>query len=76
MKRAMPIGSVTFNRRFGTWVYLWWKDGKRHSRTIGTTKDFPTKEAAWQVAKGKRGEPPPPTTAGNLRTLVAQYRQE
>ena len=76
MKRAMPIGSVTFNRRFGTWVYLWWKDGKRHSRTIGTTKDFPTKEAAWQVAKGKRAEPPPPTTAGNLRTLVAQYRQE
>src|SRR5436190_2222029 len=42
----------------------------------GKVKDFPTKVAAWQVAKGKRAEPPPPTTTGNLRTLVAQYRQE
>src|SRR5256885_1453456 len=48
LKRAALVGSVTFNRRFGTWVYLWWENGKRRSRTIGTAEDFPTKESAWQ----------------------------
>src|SRR5229473_3157332 len=51
VKRATRVGSVTFNRRFGKWVYLWWENGKRRSRTIGTVKDFPTREAAWQAAR-------------------------
>jgi integrase len=75
MKRAALVGSVTFNRRFGTWVYLWWENGKRRSRTIGTVEDFPTKEAAWQAARNERTQPPKPS-AGNLKTLVMQYRDE
>ena len=75
MKRAALVGSVTFNRRFGTWVHLWWDNGKRRSRTIGTVEDFPTKESAWQAARNKRSQAPKPI-AGNLRILIAQYRDE
>ena len=75
MKRAALVGSVTFNRRFGTWVHLWWDNGKRHSRTIGTVEDFPSKESAWQAARNRLTQPPKPS-AGNLRTLIMQYRDE
>ena len=61
LKRAALVGSVTFNRRFERWVYLWWENGKRHSRTIGTVENFPTKEAAWQAVRNKRTQPRKPS---------------
>ena len=76
MKRAARVGSVTFNRKFGTWVYLWWENGKRHSRTIGTVNDFPSKQAAWQGVAKRRIQQPERTIAGSLSGLVAQYREE
>jgi len=53
MKRAArhKTGSVVFDKRRKTWNYLWWEDGKRRSRLIGTLKDFSTKGAAWNAAK-------------------------
>ena len=52
MKRAARVnqGSVVFNRRFGTWNFLWCERGHRRSKVIGTVKQFPTKASAWQAA--------------------------
>ena len=76
MKRAARGGSVTFNRRFGIWAYLWWENGKRRSKTVGTLKDFPTKEAAWRAVRKRSLQQPDPETAGTLSKLIAQYREE
>jgi len=53
MKRAArhKTGSVVFDKRRRTWNYLWWEDGKRRSRLIGTLKEFSTKSAAWAAAQ-------------------------
>jgi len=32
-----------FDKRSKTWNFLWWKDGKRHSKLIGTLRQFRTK---------------------------------
>jgi len=69
-------GCVTFNKRFGTWVYLWWENGKRCSRTIGNATEFPTEEAAWRAVKVRRIQQPETATAGTLSKLVSQYREE
>lgn len=76
MKRATPIGSVTFNKRYATWVYLWWEGGKRRSRVIGDARKFPTKDAAIRAINPACARKPQPTVAGTLRTLVARYREE
>jgi hypothetical protein len=76
VKRAARVGCVTFNKRFGTWVYLWWEKRKRCSRTIGTVSEFPTKEAAWQAAKRACIQQPERTAAGTVSSLVEQYREE
>ena len=53
MKRAArhKTGSVVFDKRRKTWNFLWWEEGKRRSRLIGTLKEFPTKGAAWNAAQ-------------------------
>jgi integrase len=53
MKRAArhKTGSVVFDKRGKTWNFLWWEEGKRRSRLIGTLKEFPTKCAAWNAAQ-------------------------
>ena len=79
MRASARIGSVTFNKRFGTWVYLWWDNGKRHSRTIGTREDFPTRESAWQVARKARIRQEPSELSGlsmSVNQLTALYRDE
>jgi hypothetical protein len=45
MKRAArhKTGSVVFDKRRKTWNFLWWEEGKRHSKQIGTKTQFPTK---------------------------------
>jgi integrase len=45
---------VVLDKRIQTWNFFYWQDGKRHSKTIGTRKDLPTKAAAWRAAKPLR----------------------
>jgi len=73
-------GSVRFDKRRGTWNYLWYeKGGGRRSKLIGTKRDFPTKAAAWEAAAPLR---PQPTTIKNDQTVprvndvIERYRQE
>jgi len=58
MKRAArhKTGSVVFDKRRKTWNYLWWEDGQRRSKQIGTLKQFPTKSAAWHSAQSLQPE--------------------
>ena len=53
MKRAArhKTGSVVFDKRRKTWNFLWWEDGKRRSKLIGTLKEFRTKGAAQRQAQ-------------------------
>ena len=56
LKRAARVnqGSVVFNKRFGTWNFLWCENGHRRSKVIGTDKQFPTKASAWRAAEPLR----------------------
>ncbi len=82
MKRAARVnqGSVVFNKRFGTWNFLWCENGHRRSKVIGTIREFPTKASAWRAAEPLRklltqsesGSGPRVT----VRVLVEQYRAE
>jgi integrase len=80
MKRAArhKRGSVVFDKRRRTWNFLWWEQGKRRSRRIGTLQQYRTKGAAWQAAQSL--EPLPDTPAVQAGTTVtaiaARYESE
>src|SRR5208283_3099680 len=82
MKRAArhKTGSVVFDKRRKTWNFLWWEDGKRRCKAIGTVRQYPTKASAWSAAKAiqdsqeKQGKVV--SRSPTVETLVEQYRVE
>lgn len=86
MKRAArhKTGSVVFDKRRKTWKFLWWEDGKRRSRLIGTVKEFQTKGAAWNAAQSflPADDGQPKEVSSNkgeiptMRELAERYEQE
>ncbi len=82
MKRAArhKTGSVVFDKRRKTWNYLWWEDGKRRSKLVGTLRNYPTKGAAWRAAQQfqQPAENPSPNTGAifTVSELIEQYRTE
>lgn len=82
MRARNQEGSVVLDKRIRTWNFLWWENGKRRSKKIGTMSQFPTKASAWRAAKPLRdavenqkqvntGLTPP-----SISTLIEQYRAE
>lgn len=69
-------GSVRFDRRRGTWNYLWYEAGKRRSKLIGTRQQYPTKAAAWQAAERLPIRATNNSTGATVRDLVARYQAE
>lgn len=76
-------GSVVLDPRIGCWNFLWWENGHRRSKRIGTLAQHPTKASAWRAAKNLRHalENKQPVTVSaaivpTVTTLVEQYRQE
>jgi integrase len=71
-------GSVRFDKRRGTWNFLWWDSGTRRSRLIGTKQEFPTKAAAWkEVGRMDVGEPSSAAAPSlTVKALVEAYRTE
>lgn len=71
---------MVFNKRFGTWNFLWCEDGHRHSRVIGTAQEFPTKASAWRAADPLRRQLDQKVSndgpAVKVRSLVERYRAE
>jgi hypothetical protein len=81
MKRArVQTGSVVLDKRIKTWNFFWWDNGKRRSKAIGSTRDYPTKASAWRAAKSLPDAVENKVKVGNalptVNTLVEQYRQE
>jgi integrase len=79
LKRArVQNGSVVFNRKYGTWNFLWFEDGHRKSRKIGTALEFKSKEAASLAADALRNGLDRPQIAGlpTVRSLVSGFRRE
>jgi integrase len=69
------VGCGRYDKRRGTWNYLFYDHGKRRSQRIGTKKDYPTKAAAWN-AVGPVESKPEAGHALTISTLVEQYRAE
>jgi integrase len=69
------LGCVRYDKRRGTWNYLFYDHGTRRSQRIGTKKDYPTKAAAWK-AVGPTRTTPQPATAPTVAALVESYRTE
>ncbi|MCU1271140.1 MAG: site-specific integrase [Acidobacteriaceae bacterium] len=77
MRERHKEGSVVLDRRIKTWNFFWWASGKRHSKKIGSLRDFPTKASAWKAAKELRHSlETKRTTAPTVNLLVEQYRAE
>ena len=72
-------GSVRFDKRRGTWGYLWYEAGKRRSKVIGTKREFPTKAAAWKEVERLDIGKAQASKGGHALTfaeLVMHYREE
>jgi len=68
-----------FDKRRKTWNFLWWEDGKRRSRLIGTLRELPTKGSAWMAAQpfiSPYGVLQASTEVPTVDTLIDHYRQE
>jgi integrase len=82
MKRAArhKTGSIVFDKRRGTWNFLWWENGKRRSKVIGTARQYPSKSSAWNAAKAIQDSLETQVQTNNnlptVKTLVEQYRVE
>ena len=81
MKRAQrhTVGSVRLDKRRKTWNYLWYQNGQRRSKLIGTKQEYPTKGAAWSAAESLRNTIEGQRKADHgltVRAVVAHYREE
>jgi integrase len=80
MRARNQEGSVVLDKRIRTWNFLWWDNGKRRSKKIGTVRQYPTKASAWRAAKVIRPKLEKQLIVSNsgptVSTLVQQYRQE
>src|ERR1035438_2437486 len=73
--KRRAVGCVRYDKRRGTWNYLFYDHGKRRSQRIGTKKDYPTKAAAWKAVTPAESKPQP-SSAPTVAVLVDQYRAE
>jgi integrase len=71
-QQRRAVGSVRFDKRRGTWNYLFYDHGKRRSKLIGTKRQYPTKASAWKAVKVE-----PKKTNGDLvSNVIARYESE
>lgn len=68
-------GCVRFDKRRGTWNYLFYDHGKRRSKMIGTKRQYPTKAAAWKAVTPVESQQES-SHAPTVSTLVEHYRVE
>lgn len=70
-------GSVRFDKRRGTWNFLWYDGPVRRSKRIGTKQEYPTKAAAWkEVERLEIHQPSRPKSGETVRDVVARYEAE
>lgn len=69
-------GSVRFDKRRKTWNYLWYEDGKRRSKVIGTKQQYPTKAAAWKAVERLQLGNLKKQNGETMRHVIARYEVE
>lgn len=69
-------GSVRWDRRRGTWNYLWYEAGKRRSKLIGNKQQFPTKAAAWKEVQRMALRECSNQAGETVETIVRHYEVE
>jgi integrase len=70
---------VVLNKRDGQYHYLWWENGKRRSKAIGSVRDYKSKLAACMAAKAIVDGLKVQQTQKHVPTvseLVARYRTD
>jgi integrase len=68
---------VRFDKRRGTWNYLFYDHGKRRSKLIGTKQQYPTKAAAWRAVELLQLQPRAAAPTGEtVRAVIARYQAE
>lgn len=74
MRQRYAVGSVRYDKRRGTWNFLFYDHGKRRSILIGTKQEYPTKAAAWREAIKLQLQP---KVEGNtVKEVVTRYELE
>jgi integrase len=80
MRQRQRSGSVVLDKRIKGWNFFYWDNGRRRSKKIGTTKEYPTKASAWRAAKTLRDAVENQVTISSgapmVKAVVAQYRTE
>ena len=75
--RAQKMGSVVYNKARGTYNFIWWVNGRRRSKLLGSILQLPTRAAAECAAEPIRKLLSKPLQiVPTVATLVEQYRTE
>ena len=69
-------GSVRFDKRRGTWNYLWYESGTRRSKLIGTKQQYPTKADVWKAVERLQIGRVKTTTGETVRDVIMRYEEE
>ena len=69
-------GSVRFDKRRGTWNYLWYEAGKRRSKLIGTKQQYPTKASVWNAVGHLQIGQPTFEIGETVNAIAARYLSE
>src|SRR5438309_2015523 len=69
-------GSVRFDKRRGTWNYLWYESGKRRSKLIGSKQQYPTRAAAWKAVEQLQSSLPTIQDGETVSAIAARYKAE
>lgn len=69
-------GSVRFDKRRGTWNFLWYDGPARRSKRIGTKQEFPTKAAAWKAVERLEAQQPKEESGETVRSVITRYEAE
>lgn len=68
--------SVRFDKRRGTWNFLWYDGRTRRSKRIGTKQQFATKAAAWKAVERLEILQPQEQDGDTVRSVIARYEAE
>jgi integrase len=69
------LGCVRYDKRRKTWNFLFYDNGKRRSKRIGTKKEYPNKADAWK-AVGLIHTVRPKTNGETVRDVSTRYQAD
>jgi len=69
-------GSVRYDKRRRTWNYLWYDNGTRRSKLIGTKAEYATKAAAWKEAERLQLRPKQEPSGETVQSVITRYETE